>query len=107
MRGQALLVIAMASLLAAPAWADNLKIEVTTQGVKVQEDRFSATATYISYDETKGLLILKGTEKSPVKFVFSNGKELKMAAPAITYQLKTGKYSVEISGGDQNHLPIE
>jgi hypothetical protein len=84
------------SLVAANSVAAELIIEATSDGVRVKGDRFTATAKRISFDESKGLLMLVGDKDAPAQLVrTSGGQESKTAAREISYWPKVERIKVE------------
>jgi hypothetical protein len=78
----------------------NLRIEATAQGMKVEASGLRATALRISYDESKGLLLLEGSADSPARLISSrNGQDVEARGLKITCFLSEGKLVIESLAG--------
>jgi len=77
------------------AQAADLKIEAGAQGAKVQVAGLQGSATRLSYDDAKGILVLEGTADTPATLVRSRmGQSEVIRAGKIIYSLKDGTFTV-------------
>jgi hypothetical protein len=98
------LSFALATVLAATssAVADNLTVEATADGVKVDSAEFAAAATRFTYDQSSGVLAFYGGDKSAVFVV--KATSLKVAGSEIKYSSHDGTLTTH-SGRKQYRLP--
>lgn len=81
------------------AQAAAIKIETGPQGVLVEAGGVQCRASRLSYDETKGILMLEGTQDAPATlFRKRNGKAETVSALKIMYSLKESAVRAESAG---------
>jgi lipopolysaccharide export system protein LptA len=92
MCNRVLLAVACALAIASSAVADNLTIEATANGVKVDSAEFKGTAHRFTYDESKGVSAFYGDEKSATFALKS--PSFRITALSITYSSRDGKLTL-------------